>query len=79
MEEPGMAAHLRVYSSPFEAPDPEAPVPEVHVRLGDLLPLIALADRHNYLWLQDFLDDEVAVSNDLYEVLRAFRCHRPSA
>ena len=74
-----MSAHLRVYSSPFEAPDPEAPVPEVHVRLGDLLPLIALADRHNYLWLQDFLDDEVAITSDLYEVLRAFRCSRPSA
>jgi len=74
-----MAAHLRVYSSPYEAPKSEAAEPEVHVRLGDLLPLVALAHRHNYLWLQDFLDDEVAITGDLYEVLRAFRCHRPSA
>ena len=26
-----------------------------------------------------FLDDEVAITTDLYEVLRAFRCYRPSA
>ena len=47
--------------------------------LGDLLPLVALAHRHNYLWLQDFLEDEVTITSDLYEILRAFRCHRPSA
>ncbi len=74
-----MSAHLRVYPAPKESPDPEEITPTVHVRLGDLLPLVALAHRHNYLWLQDFLDDEVAVTADLYEVLRAFRCYRPSA
>ena len=73
-----MAAHLRVYPShrPF---DDEAPDPEVRIRLGDLLPLVALAQRNNYLWLQDFIDDEVCITSDLYEVLRAFRCYRPSA
>ncbi len=74
-----MAAHLRVYPTPSPEPDPETQPPSIHVRLGDLLPLIALAHRQNYLWLQDFLDDEVAVTADLYEVLRAFRCCRPSA
>jgi hypothetical protein len=74
-----MAAHLRVYSLPHEPAEADPPEPNVHVRLGDLLPLVALAHRHNYLWLQDFLDDEVAITSDLYEVLRAFRCHRPSA
>ena len=49
------------------------------MRLGELLPLVALAHRHNYLWLQDFLDDEVAITADLFEVLRAFRTYRPSA
>jgi len=44
------------------------------------LPLLTLAKRHNYLWLQDFLDDEICVTPDLYEVLRAFRQQRkPSA
>jgi hypothetical protein len=51
----------------------------MRVRLADLLPLVALAYRQNYLWLQDFLDDEVYITEDLHEVLRAFRCTRPSA
>ena len=73
-----MAAHLRVFSD-SEFDESERQVPTVHVTLGDLLPLVALAHRNNYVWLQDFLDDEVAVTSDLYEVLRAFRCYRPSA
>jgi len=72
-----MAAHLRVYPITQEAQ--ETPAPTVHVSLGDLLPLVALAHRQNYLWLKDFLDDEVVITSDLYEVLRAFRCQRPSA
>ena len=73
-----MAAHLRVYPLTKEA-EPEGQSPSVRVSVGDLLPLVALAHRHNYLWLQDFLDDEVVITPDLYEVLRAFRCTRPSA
>ncbi len=72
-----MAAHLRVYPLADKEAGPQEPT--VHTSLGDLLPLLALAHRNNYLWLQDFLDDEVAVTPDLYEVLRAFRCRRPSA
>jgi hypothetical protein len=72
-----MPAHLRVYPITTEAP--ETPAPTVHVSLGDLLPLVALAHRQNYLWLKDFLNDEVVITADLYEVLRAFRCQRPSA
>jgi hypothetical protein len=74
-----MPAHLRVYPASPDADLPDFADPSVRVRLGDLLPLIALAQRHNYLWLQDFLDDEVAISPDLYEIIRAFRCQRPSA
>ena len=51
----------------------------VNVTLGELLPLVALAHRNNYIWLQDFLEDEVSITPDLYDVLRAFRCYRPSA
>jgi hypothetical protein len=47
--------------------------------LRDLLPLVAVAQRRNHLWLHDFLDDEICVTPDLYEVLRAFRSCRPSA
>ena len=74
-----MAAHLRVYPLSRDDGEAETQEPTVHVNLGDLLPLVALAHRHNYHWLQDFLDDEVAITPDLYEVLRAFRCNRPSA
>jgi hypothetical protein len=74
-----MAAQLRVYPLPGEADEFDSPTPTVRVRLGDLLPLVALAHRQNYVWLQDFLDDEVTITDDLFEVLRAFRCSRPSA
>jgi hypothetical protein len=73
-----MPAHLRVYSSE-EAPPADGPDATVRVRLADLLPLLALADRKNYLWLHDFLDDEVRITEDLYEILQAFQCYRPSA
>jgi len=74
-----MSAHLRVYRSPDEPANPKFPQRTVRIRLEDLLPLIALAQRNNYAWLQDFRDDEVRVSEDLYEVLQAFRAYRPSA
>lgn len=74
-----MAARLRLFASSQEDFDPEIQAPTVSVRLGDLLPLVALAKRNNNLWLQDFLDDEVRITADLYEVLRAFRSCRPTA
>ncbi len=74
-----MAAHLRVFPLTKESPEALAQEPTVRVSLADLLPLVALAHRNNYVWLQDFLDDEVVITPDLYEVLRAFRCTRPSA
>jgi len=75
-----MAAQLRVYPRSSETTYQDCQEPSVRISLGDLLPLLAIAKRHNYLWLQDFLDDEVAVTPDLYEVLRAFRApRRPSA
>jgi hypothetical protein len=74
-----MAAHLRVYPLTRDEVEPETQEPTVHVSLGDLLPMVALAHRHNYRWLQDFLEDEVAITPDLFEVLRAFQYNRPSA
>jgi len=75
----GMAAHLRVYPSTEDLFSPEFPEPSVRVRLGDLLPLVTMAKQHNYQWLRDFMDDEVCITEDLYEVLQAFREYRPSA
>jgi hypothetical protein len=71
-----MPAHLRVYPRDYK---PVAQEPNVHVRLGDFFPLLAQAHRGNYLWLNDFEDDEIIISEDLYEVLRSFRAYRPSA
>lgn len=75
-----MAAHLRVYPESIDDSPRERPAPTVRVSLGDLLPLLNMAKRNNNLWLQDFLDDEVSITSDLYEILRAFSYyHRPSA
>lgn len=75
-----MHAFLRVYPpSLSQEAEADAPPAKVRVSLGDLLPLLALAERKNYLWLQDFLDDQVMITEDLYDVLRAFRYSRPSA
>jgi hypothetical protein len=74
-----MAAQLRVYPSSQDADGSDLPAPAVSIRLRDLLPLVALAQRQNYLWLQDFLEDEVRITADLYDVLRVFRSYRPSA
>lgn len=74
-----MAPHLRLFTASSEAAPGDAPAPAVRISLREMLPLIALAQRHNYLWLQDFLDDEVCVTEDLYDILRAFRAYRPSA
>jgi hypothetical protein len=74
-----MAAQLRVYPSSKMKERHNLPAARVGIRLGDLLPLVAVAHRQNYLWLQDFLDDEVRITSDLYDVLRAFRAYKPSA
>jgi hypothetical protein len=72
-----MAAQLRVYPESQESSPTQEP--SVRISLRELLPLITVAQRRNHLWLNDFLDDEVSVTSDLYEVLRAFRMYRPSA
>ena len=76
-----MAAQLRVYRAPHETDVDDLQDPSVRVRLADLLPLLAIAKKNNYLWLQDFLDDTISVTPDLYEVLRSFSAYRrqPSA
>lgn len=73
-----MAGHLRLYSSQDEPSCSPMPA-TVAVSLGELLPLVALAQRNNYVWLKDFLDDEVRITSDLFEVLQTFRCYRPTA
>jgi hypothetical protein len=73
-----MAPRLRLYCPP-ETEVEERPDPDVAVRLGDLLPLAAMAQRMNFIWLKDFLDDEVMVSQDFYDVMQAFRDSQPTS
>jgi hypothetical protein len=67
-----MAAQLRLYPAPYDSEFEDVQEPTVRIRVADLLPLLAVAKKNNYLWLQDFLDDEVTVTPDLYDVLRSF-------
>jgi hypothetical protein len=71
-------ARLRVFPHPEEEQE-DLINPSNSIRLSELYPLLAQAYRDNYVWLRDFEDDELLVSNDLYEVVRAFADCRPSA
>ena len=74
------APRLRVFPRPeAESDTDDLPERAVPIRLVDLYPLLAQAYRDNFVWLRDFEDDEVLVSNDLFQVVRAFADCRPSA
>ncbi len=73
-------ARLRLYPpQPEQVSCADSPAPAVPIRLVELYPLLAQAYRDNYVWLRDFEEDEVMVSSDLFEVVRAFADCRPSA
>jgi hypothetical protein len=76
-----MPTQLHIYRSPETDYDSREMIPEpnVRVRLGDLIPLVAMAQKLNFIWLKDFLDDEIAITEDLHEVLMSLRAGRPSA
>ena len=80
-----MATHLRLYRGPEETAAPKLSksddgVIQVKAPLAKVLPLLADAFNSQRTWLEDFEDDEVAISADLYEVLLAYQYHRrPSA
>jgi hypothetical protein len=75
-----MGPHLRLFpgsdedDTGFDRPS----APTVRIRLRDLLPLVAMAQKNHFIWLKDFLDDEVRISDDLHDVLMAFRSTRPA-
>jgi hypothetical protein len=71
-------AQLRVFPDP-EEDLAETNSPSISIKLSELYPLLAQAYRDNYVWLRDFEDDQLIVTNDLYEVVRAFSNCRPSA
>ena len=83
---------LRIYYGPDEAAYEQpstlaiaaetlpAPRHSVTVPLEEVLPLLVDAVRSNRSWLNDFQDEEITISSDLYEVLMAYQhFRRPSA
>lgn len=81
-----MAHKLRIYRGPLDetADRPASPSAtggrQITVNVGEVLPLLADAVASQRTWLQDFEDDEITVSADLYEVLLAYQYfRRPSA
>jgi hypothetical protein len=76
-----MGPHLRLFPGSNEDQqgfDRTVALPTVRIRLRDLLPLVAMAQKNHFIWLKDFLDDEVRISDDLHDVLMAFRSTRPA-
>ena len=75
-------SRLRVYYGP-ESQATIATEPQdnqVQVTLGEILPLLADAVRSQRTWLDDFANDPVTISTDLYEIILAYQhCRRPSA
>ncbi|MEX2173734.1 MAG: hypothetical protein WD872_05185 [Pirellulaceae bacterium] len=75
---------LRVYYGPEETAVAEpATIPmqsAVTLPLGEVLPLLLDAARSRRSWVDDFAEDEITISSDLYEVLMAYQhFRRPSA
>lgn len=75
---------LRIYSGPAEdvltvseASDGKS---RVTLPLDEIASLLADAVANERTWLDDFKDDEITISTDLYEVLLAYQYfRRPSA
>jgi hypothetical protein len=75
---------LRVYFGPHaECETTELSVAEptgIRVPLGEVLPLLADAVLSRKAWLADFEEEGITISQDLYDVLLAYRhFRRPSA
>jgi hypothetical protein len=71
--------HLRIYPHRDEPERTARPEPNMTMKISDLFPILAEAYRGDYLWVEDFADDKVMVTSDLYELVHAFAKCRPSA
>jgi len=72
-------SRLRVFTGPREQLRAGIGPRTVTVPLGDVLPALADATARNRAWVRDFLDDEITISSDLYEVLLAYQHYRRPA
>ena len=51
----------------------------VAMTFGELAQIVAHAAKTRRTWLKDFAEEDVQVSNDLYEILTAYSRLRPGA
>jgi|TARA_B100000809_G_scaffold245536_1_gene272601 hypothetical protein len=76
---------LRIYCGPEEQAgtalqESDDAQNTVTLPLAEIFPMLADALVNQRCWPQDFADDEVTISSDLYEVILAYEHHRrPSA
>ncbi len=74
---------LRIFCGPQDndvaATRPRQPE-QITVPLCDIFPLLADAVQSKRTWLEDFGDDEISISADLYDVILSYQhFRRPSA
>jgi hypothetical protein len=62
--------------TPVAGAAPLAEADKVTVPLADVFPLLAEAARSRRAWLSDFADDQITISQDLYEVIVAYQHYR---
>ena len=75
--------NLRVYFGPEDdgnqsALSQKSSEQTISVPLGEILPALTDAVNTRRAWLQDFANNQVAISTDLYEVLLAYEELRPT-
>lgn len=74
-----MRPRLRLFVGADEQETATYPEPDVSIRLADLTRILADAIIWDRTWIQDFADDEIRISADLFEVLSTYAHLRPSA
>lgn len=72
-----MRHRLRLYTGEDEMTAVEEP--KVSIKLGDVSRIIADAARFRRTWLDDFENDQIEISADLYEILSTYWELRPGA
>ncbi len=74
-----MRPRLRLFIGADEQQTATVSEPEVSMTLEELTRILADAIIWDRSWLQDFADEEIRVSADLFEVLSTYGHMRPSA
>ena len=76
-------SRLRIFCGPEDSntvPSRSHQTDQVTVPLCEIFPLLADAVHSKRTWLEDFGDDEISISSDLYDVILSYQhFRRPSA